>query len=137
KGLPEPERLFQVVIAGLRDAFPPPRVQRGAPMSAGLPDYSLPPADIPCPYKGLAAFQREDADLFYGRDDLVAELVSRLLEASFIAVVGPSGSGKSSLVRAGAIPALEARDASLIPIVLTPGPEPLTALAEAIAPVAG
>jgi transcription antitermination factor NusG len=46
-----------------------------------------------CPYMGLAAFQAEDARWFFGRDRLVAELVVRLAEAPFLAVIGPSGSG--------------------------------------------
>ena len=62
------------------------------------------------PYKGLAAFQGTDAADFFGRDELIARLVSRLSESSadsrFLAVVGPSGSGKSSVARAGVIPAL-------------------------------
>ena len=57
-----------------------------------------------CPYKGLAAFQPEDAGYFFGREELVAELVARLGRARFLAVVGASGSGKSSLVRAGLLP---------------------------------
>ena len=59
-----------------------------------------------CPYKGLVAFDVADANLFYGRERLVAEMVGRLAGASFMAVVGPSGSGKSSAVRAGLLPAL-------------------------------
>jgi WD40 repeat protein/DNA-binding SARP family transcriptional activator len=62
------------------------------------------------PYKGLAAFQGTDAADFFGRDELVARLVSRFAEESeygrFLAAVGPSGSGKSSVARAGVIPAL-------------------------------
>ncbi len=54
-----------------------------------------------CPYMGLAPFQREDAQWFFGRQRLVAELVVRLSEAPFLAVIGPSGSGKSSVLRAG------------------------------------
>lgn len=60
-----------------------------------------------CPYKGLAAFQPEDASLFYGREAFVDELVSRLRAARKLVIGGPSGSGKSSLLRAGLIPAVE------------------------------
>jgi WD40 repeat protein len=58
------------------------------------------------PYKGLAAFQPEDAARFFGRDALVATLVERLQQDRVLVVGGPSGSGKSSLVRAGLIPAI-------------------------------
>ena len=61
-----------------------------------------------CPYKGLARFEASDADNFFGRERLVAELVARVSETSLVTVVGPSGSGKSSLVRAGLLPALAA-----------------------------
>jgi WD40 repeat protein/energy-coupling factor transporter ATP-binding protein EcfA2 len=61
-----------------------------------------------CPYKGLARFEASDADNFFGRERLVAELVARVSEASLVTVVGPSGSGKSSLLRAGLLPALAA-----------------------------
>jgi DNA-binding SARP family transcriptional activator/WD40 repeat protein len=66
------------------------------------------PAGTPvvCPYKGLASFDRDDAEFFFGREGLVAELVAHLVGAPLLAVVGPSGSGKSSVVRAGLLPAL-------------------------------
>ena len=60
----------------------------------------------PCPYKGLAPFEADDTDDFFGRERLVADLVARLVGAPLLAVVGPSGSGKSSVVRAGLLPAL-------------------------------
>jgi WD40 repeat protein/DNA-binding SARP family transcriptional activator len=63
---------------------------------------------VSCPYKGLAAFEATDAELFHGRERLVAEVVARLLQGRLLAVVGASGSGKSSLVRAGLLPALGA-----------------------------
>ncbi len=63
------------------------------------------------PYKGLDAFQQEDASLFFGRETFIELLLTRLGENGntprFLAVVGPSGSGKSSVVRAGLIPALQ------------------------------
>jgi WD40 repeat protein/serine/threonine protein kinase/ABC-type sugar transport system substrate-binding protein len=62
------------------------------------------------PYKGLRAFQEGDAEDFFGREELTQLLLKRLEEddanAHFLAVVGPSGSGKSSVVKAGVIPAL-------------------------------
>ena len=62
------------------------------------------------PYKGLHAFEAADFRDFYGRDNLVSKLLGRLEEevtgSRFLAVVGPSGSGKSSVVKAGLIPAL-------------------------------
>ena len=131
KDLPEPERLYQLVIDGLPSTFPPPRVHDDVPESAGLPDYSLPPADVPCPYKGLVPFDADDADVFFGREQLVEELVDRLDEAPFLAVVAPSGNGKSSLVRAGVVPELERRNGRLHPALFSPGEHPLAELAAA------
>ena len=59
------------------------------------------------PYPGLRPFETNEAHLFFGRDQQINELVSRLERNRFVAVVGVSGSGKSSLVRAGLIPALK------------------------------
>ncbi len=88
------------------------------------------------PYKGLRAFDEGDAVDYYGRTDLVAALVAAVGEHRFVTVVGPSGSGKSSAVRAGLLPALS--DGAITgsdtwyTTVLTPGPQPLDALAEAL-----
>ena len=60
------------------------------------------------PYKGLRAFRETDAVDFFGRDALVAELIAAVASHNLVTVVGPSGSGKSSVVRAGLIPALRA-----------------------------
>src|SRR5215203_2900839 len=60
-----------------------------------------------CPYKGLEVFEEEDAELFFGRERLVHELVGRVKESRTVFITGPSGSGKSSLVRAGLIHALK------------------------------
>lgn len=61
-----------------------------------------------CPYKGLATYQPEDAHVFFGREKLVDDVVRRFQLNRVLFVGGPSGSGKSSLVRAGLIPALKA-----------------------------
>ena len=62
--------------------------------------------DIVNPYVGLAAFGEADADLFFGRNQLIPTLSQRIHDERFLAIVGPSGSGKSSVVRAGLLPAL-------------------------------
>jgi DNA-binding SARP family transcriptional activator/WD40 repeat protein/class 3 adenylate cyclase len=59
-----------------------------------------------CPFKGLSHFDVEDAEWFFGRERLVAEMAAHLVSRPVLAVVGASGSGKSSLVRAGLVPAL-------------------------------
>ena len=59
-----------------------------------------------CPFMGLAPFDAAHAEYFFGRERLVAELVARLVGSPLLAVIGPSGSGKSSAVRAGLLPAL-------------------------------
>jgi len=74
-------------------------------------EYQVKPFDGRSPYIGLASFQERDADKFFGRETLTAELVTRVAasaasNARALFVAGPSGSGKSSLVRAGLIPAL-------------------------------
>jgi DNA-binding SARP family transcriptional activator/WD40 repeat protein len=63
---------------------------------------------VVCPYKGLAFFDVDDAPYFFGRERLVAQLVARLVDARLLAVVGASGSGKSSVIRAGLLAAIHA-----------------------------
>ncbi|MGW3122842.1 nSTAND1 domain-containing NTPase [Streptomyces sp. NPDC001107] len=85
--------------------------------------------DAEPPYRGLARFEPGDADLFFGRDELTDRLAELTRSSRFTAVFGPSGSGKSSLLRAGLIPRLRASDpAGPQPAalrVLTPGEHPL------------
>lgn len=84
------------------------------------------------PYLGLSTFRTADADRFFGRRALTAELVRRVTEAPLLAVFGASGSGKSSLLRAGLLPALHGPS-----VVFTPGAEPLQELAAALARMGG
>jgi class 3 adenylate cyclase len=92
------------------------------------------------PYKGLRAFDEADAEDFFGRETLVERLVDRLREDRFVAVVGPSGSGKSSAVRAGLIPALRrgaVEDSDRWRIAdLFPGAHPLEELEAALLRIA-
>jgi WD40 repeat protein len=94
-----------------------------------------------CPYRGLDAFREEDSAFFFGRGSAgdpksaIGELVGKLREHSFVMVVGRSGSGKSSLVYAGLLPALRReRDRFWYVLTLRPGQSPLRALAEAFNP---
>ncbi|AGP42098.1 serine/threonine-protein kinase [Sorangium cellulosum] len=82
------------------------------------------------PFAGLSAFQEVDADRFFGREDDIAGMVARLKSQPLLAVVGASGVGKSSLVRAGIIPALKRSGAGWASLVMRPGREPMAALAD-------
>ena len=82
-----------------------------------------------CPYKGLAPYEHRDADQFFGRDEEVAHLLNRLTACPLLVLAGPSGSGKSSLARAGLAPALEASGNRVA--VFVPGRDPGFALSEA------
>jgi hypothetical protein len=97
-------------------------VEEAAASSAAGQDGGTPP------YRGLTRFEPGDSNLFFGREQLTADLLGLLRRKRFAAVFGPSGSGKSSLLRAGLIPALQhTRDTRLRPAtirILTPGPHP-------------
>ncbi len=78
------------------------------------------------PYRGLAAFTEADAGVFFGRERAATAFVNQLRDQPLLAVVGPSGTGKSSFVRAGVIPALPEGWRA---VVVRPGPSPTAALA--------
>ncbi len=89
------------------------------------------------PYRGLASFREEDAPFFFGREVFVDRLAEAVGTSSMVAVVGPSGGGKSSVVRAGLIPRLrraDSTDASEI-VVMVPGAHPVERLAQALLPL--
>ena len=94
------------------------------------------PFDGRCPYKGLDVFEEEDAELFFGREKLVDDLVSRVKDSRTVFVTGPSGSGKSSLVRAGLIHALKQgaikSSERWLYATMKPGRDPLESLASCI-----
>ncbi len=115
-------------------------------------ENETPSGELFNPYKGLRAFSEADADDFFGRETLVQQLLARLGEGSepasgsvrelarFLAVIGPSGSGKSSVVKAGLIPAL--RRGGLVGsenwfyVDMLPGPHPFEELEAALLRVA-
>jgi transcriptional regulator with XRE-family HTH domain len=98
-------------------------------------------ADVVCPYKGLQPFELTDADVFFGRESQIDGVLGRLAVARFVAVIGPSGSGKSSFVRAGLLAAVTRQTtthgATPGVALLTPGEHPLGALTTALSAATG
>ncbi|MBC8876079.1 MAG: SpoIIE family protein phosphatase [Planctomycetes bacterium] len=130
------EEAFHRLECGIRGIVPGPS-----------PNEVLYPGE--CPYRGLRVFDAEHARFFFGRESQIDWMSEHLVEGfgthrdtRFLAVIGASGSGKSSLVRAGLIPALReghTRNGKSVPgssdwpiVVLKPGLEPLKALADAL-----
>lgn len=105
--------------------------------TARVESDGTPPAPGECPYRGLLPFTCEDAETFFGREVLTAEMVAALTVSRWLAVVGPSGSGKSSVVRAGLQPAVAdgalpgSRECTVVHF--RPGDRPLEALGAALA----
>lgn len=90
----------------------------------------------PCPYRGLFAFREEDAGLFFGREQFTQDLVKAVKKKPLVAVVGASGSGKSSVVFAGLVPQLRYTAIAQWKIIsFRPGNNPIEALAVAITPL--
>jgi AAA ATPase domain len=87
---------------------------------------------IRSPYKGLAAFTEADRDYFYGRDEIVAKLLHEVYKHPLVPIIGASGSGKSSIVQAGLIPALRGCEDVWQIFELRPGQKPFDALARAL-----
>ncbi len=92
------------------------------------PETSTALAEGEPPYMGMRYFDTADAGLFFGREALSRELASRVEEEPFLAIVGASGSGKSSVARAGLIPALQMGAVH----VITPTAHPLESLATSL-----
>ncbi|MFD3455215.1 helix-turn-helix domain-containing protein [Streptomyces sp. NPDC058691] len=111
-------------------------LEAGGALLALLPPTPPDVAAAPCPYPGLSAYGTEDATRFFGRERAVEELLHRLelrVGKGSLAVVAPSGAGKSSLLRAGLVPALAGtayRDWRVE--VCTPTARPSAALAAAL-----
>ncbi|MGE5465209.1 MAG: BTAD domain-containing putative transcriptional regulator, partial [Syntrophothermus sp.] len=121
KDMKFPTPIFQLVVEGMPAEFPP--------LKTKFSGTEAPSPGEP-PFKGLQYFDEVDCDLFFGREVLTQKLADQLRDAQFLSViVGASGSGKSSLVRAGLIPFLrKEKEAGHIHII-TPTAHPLEALA--------
>jgi hypothetical protein len=93
---------------------------------------------IPCPYPGLAYFGPQDASRFFGREPEIQALLAAVEKWGFTAVVGPSASGKSSVVLAGLVPSLDAKGgwrSTYFRIGTEPDKDPFAALARALTPL--
>jgi WD40 repeat protein len=114
---------FERLVAGIK----------GEAIAGGA--YALP--DEPAPYRGLLPFEADQARFFFGREADYRALIEKLKRYSFVAVIGASGSGKSSLVRAGLLPRLKSQESldsrQWRSLIFTPGSQPLRALAEQLA----
>jgi WD40 repeat protein/basic membrane lipoprotein Med (substrate-binding protein (PBP1-ABC) superfamily)/DNA-binding SARP family transcriptional activator len=122
-GIPPSDELndtFQQILQGNK----PAKIQK--PLPELLEISAAPPTPGPTPYKGLEYFDIADADLFFGRERLTAHLLAHLRGSRLLAVVGASGSGKSSIVRAGLAPALQLENLQVE--IITPTAHPLQVL---------
>ena len=107
-----------------------------AALSSEKPIGSIPS----CPYPGLAYFGPQDASRFFGREQAIEALVAAAAKRSFTALVGASGSGKSSVVLAGLAPKLDAQGgwrSTYFRIGTEPDKNPFAALARALEPLTG
>ncbi|MCB1193496.1 MAG: PD40 domain-containing protein [Leptospiraceae bacterium] len=84
-----------------------------------------------CPYRGLAPFREEDAQYFFGRENFTEKLLKEVHDKSLVAVIGPSGSGKSSVIYAGLIPYFKEKENSIV-IKMRPGLNPISSMAYSI-----
>lgn len=89
---------------------------------------NLPPIPKSNPFKGLQSFNETDKELFYGRDRVIKQLLDRVMEQSLTVVSGASGTGKSSVVKAGLIPQLREKNYRVLPVI-RPTQKPLDVLA--------
>jgi WD40 repeat protein/transcriptional regulator with XRE-family HTH domain len=111
--VPDLATIIARFIPALELEYEPNVAERLIELAAAIPRDATPVEGV-APFKGLQFFNEEDADLFFGREELTSRLVARMKETiqdplppRFMAVVGASGSGKSSIVRAGLVPTLK------------------------------
>jgi DNA-binding SARP family transcriptional activator/WD40 repeat protein len=105
-------------------------VLRQDPTLLAVPDGRV-GTGLTCPYKGLRPYHAEDAEAFFGREQAIVACLARLADSPLLVIVGPSGSGKSSLVGAGVVPALRAEGHRVVE--LNPGTQPIAAWTAALA----
>ena len=120
------EQGIAILIKAARGEAPGPEVQK---------DLDSVRASI-CPYRGLLHFREEDAPYFFGHEVAIDKLMGAVQLQKFVTVVGASGSGKSSVVRAGLVPRLRSdRHTAWEIVILVPTDQPLKALARSFVPL--
>jgi transcriptional regulator with XRE-family HTH domain len=136
--MPDLATLTALFLPALQIDDQPEVAERLLELAATVRREDAPAAGLP-PYKGLQYFDESDAELFFGREALTDLLLERLAERldsvpRFLAIIGASGSGKSSVVRAGLVPALRWQQPSSgwPMIIMTPTAHPLEALAASL-----
>ena len=139
--------LFEEIVTLLKQGWSEPETSTGS--APGVPQEQVPATEPRNPYKGLQAFRQEDQHDFFGRDALIDKLTSSLAStlqterpgqrsARLLAIIGPSGSGKSSVVMAGLLPRLRqgglpGSEAWIYLDPIVPGAHPVESLALALA----
>jgi WD40 repeat protein/DNA-binding SARP family transcriptional activator len=109
--------------------------------AAAATDDTEPRPEAEPPYKGMVRFEPEDSGLFFGRDAIVGAVIDRMSTSRLVAMVGPSGTGKSSLLRAGVVAALRGdgmpASSAWPTLLMTPGSHPVEELADLVSRWAG
>jgi hypothetical protein len=132
------DQVIQHAAADVSRAYRPVLVRAKDDTQRGwicLPDR--PPAPATSPYKGLRAFEKQDEALFFGRNNVVRQVMDAVAAVALVPVVGSSGVGKSSLVQAGLLPCLEKEKTSWGIETILPRPDLPMALAAALARLSG
>ncbi len=116
--LPPGHRLIDLGPHRLKGISVPERV-----FALSGPAIAAPFASTECPYRGLLSFEASDRELFFGREQILTEILGRIAPGRLIAIVGASGSGKSSVLRAGVVAAVRDGDVAGChhAVVVTPG----------------
>ncbi len=138
---PNRDKAFEDIAKGIRNiieglsTIPSTNITHSSRETTHQHALSIPHSyPLPCTYRGLSAFQEQDAPFFFGREVFIEQLMDNVRNKSLIAVIGPSGSGKSSLVFAGLIPRL-LKEGKWCITSFRPRERPFRALATSLLPL--
>ena len=114
----------------------PPAEEVARTLSAGIGSQPELRTEVDAPFRGLLPFEERHASVFFGRDAEVDAFVEQLRRSSVLAIVAPSGAGKTSFVEAGVLPRLREQDDWVV-VSVRPGPRPFRTLAARLHPLYG